>query len=157
MNAQIFENYVDLASELNTQRENGRSIALTNGCFDLLHVGHIRLMQAAAKEADLLIVALNSDESIRGNKGEGRPMVPLAERLEMIAAIGCVHYVTSFAEPTADMLIEALRPNVYCKGTDWTAEQVPERATAKKVNARIAICGDSKSHSSSDLADRLGD
>ncbi len=157
MNAQIFENYVDLASELNTQRENGRSIALTNGCFDLLHVGHIRLMQAAAKEADLLIVALNSDESIRGNKGEGRPMVPLAERLEMIAAIGCVHYVTSFAEPTADMLIEALRPNVYCKGTDWVAEQVPERATAKKVKARIAICGDSKSHSSSDLADRLGD
>ncbi len=157
MSAKVFEHYADLASELEGQRQSGRTIALTNGCFDLLHVGHIRLMQAAAKEADLLIVALNTDESIRGNKGEGRPLVPLAERLEMIAAFACVHYVTSFAEPSADALIESLRPNVYCKGTDWVADEVPERATARKVNARIAICGDSKSHSSSDLADRLGD
>ncbi|MCP5023950.1 MAG: adenylyltransferase/cytidyltransferase family protein [bacterium] len=157
MSARIFENYADLAGELETQRQAGRTIALTNGCFDLLHVGHIRLMQASAREADLLVVALNSDESIRGNKGQGRPLVPLAERLEMIAAIGCVHYVTSFPEPTADGLIETLRPNVYCKGTDWTADQVPERVTAEKIHARIAICGDQKSHSSSELADRLGD
>ena len=157
MSAQVFENYADLAIELGTQRKNGRSIALTNGCFDLLHVGHVRLMRAAAQEADLLVVALNTDESVRGNKGPGRPLVPLAERMEMIAAIGCVHYVTSFAEATADALIETLRPNVYCKGTDWKAEQVPERATAEKINARIAICGDAKSHSSSELAERLGD
>ena len=157
MSANVIKNYADLAPILKRHADAGRTIALTNGCFDLLHVGHVRLMQAAASQADLLVVALNTDESIRGNKGEGRPMVPLAERLEMIAAFACVHYVTSFAEPTADALIETLRPNVYCKGTDWKADQVPERATAEKINARIAICGDAKSHSSSELADRLKD
>ncbi|MDF1838482.1 MAG: adenylyltransferase/cytidyltransferase family protein [Planctomycetota bacterium] len=156
MKAEVFANYADLAPLLQKHTEAGRTIALTNGCFDLLHVGHIRLLQAAAQEADLLVVALNSDKSVRGNKGPGRPLVPLVERMEVLAALECVHFVTSFAEPTADALIEILRPNVYCKGTDWTADQVPERATAEKIHARIAICGDSKSHSSSDLAERLG-
>ena len=156
MSADVVENYADLAPLLQRHTEAGRTIALTNGCFDLLHVGHIRLLQAAAQEADLLVVALNTDESVRGNKGQGRPLVPLAERMEVLAALECVHYVTSFAEPTADALIETLRPNVYCKGTDWTADQVPERATAERINASIAICGDSKNHSSSDLAERLG-
>ncbi|MFT5058730.1 MAG: rfaE bifunctional protein nucleotidyltransferase chain/domain [Planctomycetota bacterium] len=155
MSADVIENYTDLAPLLQRQTEAGRTIALTNGCFDLLHVGHIRLLQAAANEADLLIVALNSDESVRGNKGQGRPLVPLAERMEVLAALECVHYVTSFTEPTADALLETLRPTVYCKGTDWTADQVPERATAEKIKARIAICGDAKSHSSSELAERL--
>lgn len=155
MSAKVVKNYADLAPLLQRHTEAGRTIALTNGCFDLLHVGHIRLLQAAANEADLLIVALNSDESVRGNKGQGRPLVPLAERMEVLAALECVHYVTSFTEPTADALLETLRPTVYCKGTDWTADQVPERATAKKIKARIAICGDAKSHSSSELAERL--
>jgi rfaE bifunctional protein nucleotidyltransferase chain/domain len=156
LSSKVVANYTDLAPRLQRHTAAGRTIALTNGCFDLLHVGHIRLLQAAAQEADILVVALNTDESVRGNKGEGRPLVPLAERMEVLAALECVQHVTSFPEPTADALIETLRPHVYCKGTDWTADQVPERATAEKIQARIAICGDPKSHSSSDLAERLG-
>ncbi|MCA9000768.1 MAG: adenylyltransferase/cytidyltransferase family protein [Planctomycetes bacterium] len=152
----VVADYRDLAVMLKRHTDAGRSVALTNGCFDLLHVGHVRLLEAAAEEADVLVVALNTDESVRGNKGPSRPLVPLAERMEVLAALECVDHVTSFPEPTADNLLETLRPNVYCKGTDWAADQVPERATAEKIHARIAICGDQKSHSSSELAERLG-
>ncbi|MEZ5976479.1 MAG: adenylyltransferase/cytidyltransferase family protein [Planctomycetota bacterium] len=155
--AEIVPDYRVLADILAAARAAGRTIALTNGCFDLLHVGHVRLIQAAAREADLLVVALNSDESIQSNKGPGRPLVPLAERMEVIAALAGVHYVTSFGETTADPLLLALRPDVHCKGTDWTADRVPERATVRSYGGRIAIVGDPKTHSSTDLARRLAE
>ncbi len=151
---EVIPDYRQLAQHLQARRAQGLQVALTNGCFDLLHVGHIRLLQAARQEGDCLVVALNSDASIRTNKGPGRPVVPLDERMEVIAALGCVDYVTSFAETTADELLTSLRPDVHCKGTDWRAEDVPERATVLAYGGRIAICGDPKTHSSSDLAER---
>lgn len=154
MSARVIDNYKELARRLATKRK-GLSLALTNGCFDLIHVGHIRLIQDAAAQGDLLVVALNSDESIRRNKGPKRPLVPLAERMEVIASIRGVDWVTSFDEPTADGLLEALRPEVHCKGTDWTVATVPERAVVEAYGGRIAICGDRKTHSSSQLARRL--
>ena len=144
-----------LARRLDVERAAGRTIVLANGCFDLLHVGHVRYLEAAKREGDVLVVALNSDESVRRNKGPGRPLVPESERVEVIAALRCVDYVTVFGEPTADDLIRALRPDVHAKGTEWRADNVPEVATVKAIGARVAICGDAKSHSSSDLAKRL--
>jgi len=141
-----------LANRLDAERAAGRTIVLANGCFDLLHVGHVRYLEAAKREGDVLVVAINTDESVRRNKGEGRPLVPQDERAEVLAALRCVDYVTAFGETTADELIRALRPQVHAKGTEWRADNVPELATVKAVGARVAICGDVKSHSSSDLA-----
>jgi rfaE bifunctional protein nucleotidyltransferase chain/domain len=141
-----------LAKRLDAERAAGRTIVLANGCFDLLHVGHVRYLEAAKKEGDVLVVALNTDESVRKNKGAGRPIVREDERVEVIAALRCVDYVTVFGEPTADALIRTLRPNVHAKGTEWRADNVPELATVKAVGGRVAICGDQKSHSSTDLA-----
>jgi rfaE bifunctional protein nucleotidyltransferase chain/domain len=140
-----------LARRLAGERKAGKSIVLANGCFDLLHVGHVRYLEAAKREGDVLVVALNSDESVRRNKGAGRPLVPESERVELIAAIRVVDYVTVFGEPTADALIRALRPNVHAKGTEWRAEDVPEIATVREVGARVAICGDTKTHISTEL------
>ena len=126
MSAEIVAGYGELASRLAALRA-GRTVALTNGCFDLLHVGHVRLLAAAREHGDLLVVALNSDASARRNKGPARPVVPLAERMEVIAALSGVDFVTSFDEPTAAGLLAAIRPDVHVKGTDWTADTVPER------------------------------
>jgi rfaE bifunctional protein nucleotidyltransferase chain/domain len=136
-------------------RAGGESIAFANGCFDVLHVGHVRLLQAARPLAELLVVALNSDASARANKGDGRPLVPLAERMELIAALAGVDYVTSFDEPTAATLLARLRPEIHVKGTDWTAETVPERAIVQGYGGRVVIAGDPKTHASSDLIRRL--
>lgn len=141
-----------LARRLDAARAAGRTIVLANGCFDLIHVGHVRYLEAAKREGDVLVVAINSDESVRRNKGEGRPLVTQDERAEVLAALRCVDFVTVFGEATADELIRALRPHVHAKGTEWRADNVPELATVKAVGARVAICGDVKSHSSSDLA-----
>ncbi len=130
-------------------------MALANGCFDLIHVGHVRLLREARQRCDVLVVALNSDESTRASKGPSRPLVPLGERLEVVAALACVDYVTSFGEPTADAIIRVLRPELLVKGTDRTPEDVPERHTLASCGGRILICGDSKAHSSSDLIRRL--
>jgi rfaE bifunctional protein nucleotidyltransferase chain/domain len=143
-----------LARRLDAERAAGRSIVLANGCFDLIHVGHVRYLEAARREGDVLVVAINTDESVRRNKGEGRPYVPQDERAEVLAALRCVDYVTAFGETTADELIRALRPNVHAKGTEWRADNVPELATVKSIGARVAICGDVKSHSSTSLAGR---
>ena len=143
-----------LAKRLDAERARGRTIVLANGCFDLIHVGHVRYLEAAKREGDVLVVAINSDESVRRNKGEGRPLVPETERAEVLAALRCVDYVTVFGETTADELIKALRPNVHAKGTEWRADNVPELATVKSIGARVAICGDVKSHSSTSLAGR---
>jgi rfaE bifunctional protein nucleotidyltransferase chain/domain len=153
--ARIILNYRELATTLEQERARGRTIAVANGCFDLLHVGHVRLIAAARREADVLVVALNADESVRAQKGAGRPRIPLLERAEIVAALDGVHYVTSFAEPTADSLLAALRPDVQIKGTDRTPETVPERQTVAAYGGRIAICGDSKEHSSNALIRKL--
>jgi D-glycero-beta-D-manno-heptose 1-phosphate adenylyltransferase len=135
-------------------RRAGRTIALANGCFDLLHVGHIRYLQAAAAEADRLVVAVNDDETA-GTKGPGRPILPAAERAELVAALAGVDYVTIFAEPTVASVLTLLRPDVHCKGTDYTSDSVPERDTVRAYGGRIAIVGDPKDHSTRDLLGRI--
>ena len=117
----------------------------------MLHVGHVRLLAEARDHADLLVVALNSDASARALKGAGRPFVPLAERMEVVAALAGVDYVTSFDEPTAGALIDVLQPAVQIKGTDRSPESVPEREQVERYGGRIVICGDAKTHSSTEL------
>ncbi len=136
-------------------RRAGQSLALANGCFDLLHVGHLRYLEGAAQEADLLVVALNDDEAVGRLKGEGRPIMPAADRSELVAAMRCVDYVIVFPELTVGPLLQALRPDVHCKGTDYTAESVPERDIVKAYGGRTAIVGDPKDHSTSDLLARI--
>lgn len=155
MSAHIVPDHRALAPELARRRTEGQTVALANGCFDVLHVGHVRLIGEARAEADVLVIALNSDASTRAIKGPTRPLIPLAERLEIVAALADVDYVTSFDEPTADAVIESLRPNVLIKGTDRTRDDVPERATLDAIGARIAICGDPKRHSSTELIRKL--
>ena len=139
------------ARELDGRREReGCSVALANGCFDLLHPGHLSFLEGAAREADVLVVGINADETVRRLKGPGRPVMPAAERARLVAALRVVDYVTVFAEPTADDLIERLRPDVHCKGTDY-ADGVPEEETARRVGARIAIVGGPKSHNTTDI------
>ena len=135
-------------------RRAGRTIALANGCFDLLHVGHIRYLQGAAAEADRLVVAVNDDETA-GMKGPGRPILPADDRAELVAALAGVDYVTIFPEPTVASLLTLLRPDVHCKGTDYTSDSVPERDTVRAYGGRIAIVGDPKDHSTRDLLGRI--
>ena len=135
-------------------RRAGLTIAFANGCFDLLHVGHVRYLQAASLEADRLIVAVNDDTTATA-KGPGRPILKATERAELVAALRGVDYVTIFPEPTVGPLLELLRPDVHCKGTDYTVETVPERATVLGYGGRIAIVGDPKDHSTRDLVARI--
>jgi rfaE bifunctional protein nucleotidyltransferase chain/domain len=155
VSGRLAPDYRELALELDEQRRRGRSVVLTNGCFDVLHVGHVRLLRAARELGDLLVVALNSDASTRANKGEGRPWIPLAERMEMVAALEGVDWVTSFDELTAGPLLQTLKPDVHLKGTDWSEETVPEREVVLAYGGRIAIAGDPKTHSSSELIESL--
>ena len=136
-------------------RAAGHTIAFANGAFDLLHVGHVRYLQAAAREADRLIVAVNDDGSVRGLKGEGRPILRGADRAELVAALRGVDYVVLFGEPTVAPLLLAIKPDVHCKGTDYTADTVPERDTVRAYGGRIAIVGDPKDHSTRDLLARI--
>lgn len=136
-------------------RAQGLRIAFANGCFDLLHVGHVRYLQAAKREADRLVVAVNDDVSVTALKGAGRPILSAADRAELVGALRDVDYVTIFSEPTVAPLLLALRPDVHCKGTDYTVETVPERETVRSYGGRIAIVGDPKDHSTRDLLDRL--
>jgi rfaE bifunctional protein nucleotidyltransferase chain/domain len=135
-------------------RRDGRTIAFANGCFDLLHVGHVRYLQAAAAEADRLIVAVN-DDAAAGSKGPGRPVLRAEDRAEIVASIAGVDYVTIFSDPTVDPLLSLLKPDVHCKGTDYTVETVPERDTVAAYGGRIAIVGDPKDHSTRDLLSRI--
>jgi rfaE bifunctional protein nucleotidyltransferase chain/domain len=138
-------------------RREGRTIALANGAFDLLHVGHLRYLEAARALADRLVVAVNSDASVRLGKGPGRPIVSEAERAELVAGLGCVDHVVIFQTPDVVPIIQALRPSVHAKGTDYTAETVPERAAVLACGGRVAIAGDPKDHSTTDLLQRLRD
>jgi rfaE bifunctional protein nucleotidyltransferase chain/domain len=144
----------ELAEIVREDRRHGRSLAFANGCFDLLHVGHVRYLQAAAAEADRLIVAVN-DDAVAAEKGAGRPILPAADRAEIVSAIRGVDYVLLFPEPTVAPLLELLKPDVHCKGTDYTSETVPERETVIGYGGRIAIVGDPKDHSTRDLLARL--
>ena len=146
-----------LVAHAAADRAAGRSVAFANGCFDLLHVGHIRYLESAAREADRLVVAINDDASVRGLKGEGRPILAAADRAELVAALRCVDYVVIFPEPTVGPLLEALRPDVHCKGTDYTVDSVPEREVVRAYGGRTAIVGDPKDHSTRDLLARIAD
>jgi rfaE bifunctional protein nucleotidyltransferase chain/domain len=136
-------------------RAAGRTVAFANGCFDLVHVGHVRYLQAAAAEADRLVVAINDDRSVCGLKGPGRPILNEQDRAELVAALRGVDYVVVFPEPTVAPLLLALKPDVHCKGTDYTVETVPERDTVRSYGGRIAIVGDPKDHSTRDLLTRI--
>ena len=136
-------------------RVSGKTVALANGLFDLVHVGHLRYLEEAAMLADVLVVAINDDPSARALKGEGRPIVPQQERAELIAGFRCVALVTLFSEATVEALLQALVPDVHCKGTDYTADTVPERETARALGIRVAITGDSKDHATRDLIARI--
>jgi rfaE bifunctional protein nucleotidyltransferase chain/domain len=145
----------ELVARAAAARRDGRTIAFANGCFDLLHVGHVRYLQGAAAEGDCLVVAVNDDASVRGLKGEGRPILSAADRAELVAALRCVDYVVIFSEPTVAPLLQALRPEVHCKGTDYTVESVPERHIVEAYGGRTAIVGDPKDHSTRDLLARI--
>jgi rfaE bifunctional protein nucleotidyltransferase chain/domain len=133
------------------ERAAGKTIALANGCFDLLHVGHVRYLQGAAAEADRLIVAVNDDRSVAGLKGEGRPILAAADRAELVAALHGVHYVVVFGDPNVERLLLLITPDVHCKGTDYTVDSVPERSVVMSYGGRTAIVGDAKSHATRDL------
>jgi len=145
----------DLEHAIAADRSAGRSIAFANGVFDLLHVGHVRYLQAAAAEADRLVVAVNSDASVRRLKGEGRPILDEQSRAEMVAALRGVDYVAIFGDDTVGDLLTRLTPDVHCKGTDYTVDSVPERAVVAAYGGRTAIVGDPKDHSTRDLLARL--
>lgn len=144
----------DLLAHVDRDRAAGRTIAFANGVFDLLHVGHVRYLRAAAAEADRLIVAVNGD-AVAARKGPGRPILAATDRAELVAALRGVDYVIVFPDDTVDRLLTAIKPDVHCKGTDYTADTVPERETVRAYGGRIAIVGDSKSHATRDLIARI--
>ena len=136
-------------------RRQGRTIAFANGCFDVLHVGHVRYLQGAVAEADRLVVAVNDDQSVASLKGLGRPFLTAADRAALVGAVRGVDYVVIFGDRTAERLLLLLRPHVHCKGTDYTVESVPERAVVLAYGGRTAIVGDPKTHASRDLLTRI--
>jgi D-glycero-beta-D-manno-heptose 1-phosphate adenylyltransferase len=145
----------ELTRRLAEHSKNGQRIVLANGCFDVLHAGHVRYLEAARREGDLLVVAINSDSSTRGLKGAGRPILAESDRAELVAALGAVDYVLVFEEPDVRALLRELRPDVHAKGTDYTVESVPERDEAERLGIRVAIVGDPKDHSTRDLIGRI--
>jgi rfaE bifunctional protein nucleotidyltransferase chain/domain len=140
-----------LRDKLAEHRNRGQRIVFANGCFDMLHVGHVRYLEGARGEGDILVVGVNSDASVRALKGPGRPILNENARALLVAALRDVDYVLLFSEPSVESLLEDLRPDVHAKGTDYTTETVPERATANRLGIRVAIVGDPKEHSTRDL------
>lgn len=154
MNAPVLSEH-DLAIALSMERECGKTIAFANGCFDVLHVGHIRYLQDAARQADVLVVGVNGDESVRGLKGEGRPVMNERERAEIISAIRGVTFVTIFHEASPSRLLGSLKPDFHCKGTDYAADTVPERDVVNAYGGKVVIVGDPKDHSTTAILDKL--
>jgi rfaE bifunctional protein nucleotidyltransferase chain/domain len=138
-------------------RKGGARVVFANGCFDILHVGHVRYLEAARSLGDILVVGINSDEQVRRLKGEGRPFVPERERAETVASLRAVDYVTVFHEPTVTELLLALRPDIHAKGTDYTEESVPERDVVRSYGGRVQIVGDPKDHSSTEMFRKVND
>jgi D-glycero-beta-D-manno-heptose 1-phosphate adenylyltransferase len=145
----------ELVDAVARDRAAGKTIAFANGCFDLLHVGHVRYLQAAAAEADRLIVAMNDDRSVAKLKGAGRPILSAADRAELVASLRGVHYVVVFGDPDVERLLLLVKPDVHCKGTDYTVDSVPERAVVAAYGGRTAIVGDAKTHATRDLLARI--
>jgi rfaE bifunctional protein nucleotidyltransferase chain/domain len=145
----------ELLAQVQALRREGRTVGFANGVFDLLHVGHLRYLQAAAREADVLVVAVNDDASVRRLKGPGRPVMPDADRAELVDALRGVDYVVLFGDDTVGPLLEAVRPDVHCKGTDYTIDTVPERAIVQGYGGRTAIVGDPKDHHTREILTRL--
>ena len=144
-----------LVEEVARDRDHGRTFAFANGCFDLLHVGHVRYLRGAAAEADRLVVAVNDDRSVALLKGLGRPILTAEDRAELVSAVRGVSYVVVFGDQTVERLLMLLRPEVHCKGTDYTIESVPERGVVLSYGGRTAIVGDQKAHASRDLLARI--
>jgi rfaE bifunctional protein nucleotidyltransferase chain/domain len=145
-----------VAEERERWRAEGRTVALANGIFDLLHVGHVRYLQGARDLADVLVVAVNSDASTRAYKGPGRPYIPESERAELIAALTCTDRVIVFDEPNVRGVIRALKPDVHVKGTDYTPDSIPEADEVRAYGGRTAVAGDPKNHSTTEIAQRTG-
>jgi D-glycero-beta-D-manno-heptose 1-phosphate adenylyltransferase len=145
----------ELSRIVKQARSEGLRIVFSNGCFDLLHVGHVRYLEGARREGDLLITAVNDDSSVRRLKGPGRPLMPASERAEILAALECTDYIVVFKDETVDGLLKALRPDVHAKGTDYTPESVPERETVLSYGGRIAIVGDPKERSTRSYLEKL--
>jgi rfaE bifunctional protein nucleotidyltransferase chain/domain len=146
----------ELITHVDSARASGARIVLANGCFDVLHVGHVRYLAGARKLGDILIVGINSDEQVAIQKGPGRPVLPATERAEIIAALESVTYVTIFDEPTVEQLLLALKPDVHAKGTDYTTDSVPERDVVRSYGGQVAIVGDPKDHSTTEIIAKLG-
>lgn len=146
----------ELVPRINAERKIGSRVVLANGCFDVLHVGHVRYLAGARELGDVLVVGVNSDEQVARLKGPGRPILPASERAELVAALESVTYVTVFDEPTVEALLLALKPDIHAKGTDYTIDSVPERDVVRSYGGRVAIVGDPKDHSTSAILARLG-
>jgi len=144
-----------LFRRLAEHKRRGQRVVLANGCFDTLHVGHIRYLEGARREGDILVVGVNVDSSVCDLKGPGRPVLDENARAQLVAALRSVHYVVLFAEPNVEALLQELRPDIHAKGTDYTAESVPERAVAARLGIRVAIVGDPKDHSTRDLLESI--
>ena len=144
-----------LVARVNAEKEKGRSVVLANGCFDLLHAGHVRYLQGARSLGDLLVVGINSDDQVTRLKGQGRPILPERDRAEIVASLEAVDLVTIFDEPTVTELLLAIRPDIHAKGTDYTEETVPERDVVGSFGGRVRIVGDPKDHSTSELIRRF--
>lgn len=145
----------EVAAHVGAARAGGRAVAFANGCFDLLHVGHVRYLAGARACGDLLVVGINGDASVARLKGAGRPLLPAAERALLVAALRSVDHVVVFEEDDVSRLLLALRPDVHCKGTDYTVDTVPEREVVRSYGGRVAIVGDPKDHDTSRLLQRL--
>jgi rfaE bifunctional protein nucleotidyltransferase chain/domain len=145
----------ELVERLARDRAAGRTIGFANGCFDVLHVGHVRYLKAAAEQADRLVVGVNDDRSVASLKGAGQPVLPAADRAELVAAIRGIDYVVIFNDPTVARLLMLFEPDVHCKGTDYTVDTVPEREVVRAYGGRIAIVGDAKTHATRDLLERI--
>jgi rfaE bifunctional protein nucleotidyltransferase chain/domain len=144
-----------LAARIAERKQRGNTIVLANGCFDTLHVGHVRYLEGARAEGDVLVVAINSDSGVAQLKGAGRPILPELARAKLVAGLKAVDYVVVFSETNVEALLELLRPDVHAKGTDYTAESVPERVVAERLGVRIAIVGDAKGHSTRQFLEEL--
>ena len=144
-----------LVARVNAEKEKGRRVVLANGCFDLLHAGHVRYLEGARSLGDLLVVGINSDDQVTRLKGQGRPILPERDRAEIVASLEAVDLVTIFDEPTVTELLLATRPDIHAKGTDYTEDTVPERDVVRSFGGRVRIVGDPKNHSTSELIRRF--
>lgn len=151
----VFASPSSLAVVLEGLRAQGKTIVLTNGCFDLLHVGHVRCLEDARARGDFLVVAVNDDKSVELNKGKGHPIIPIDERMEMVSSLWVVDYVTKFSDETAEGLIRKFKPDVYAKGTEYSIKTLPERDVVKELGVKPVFVGDKKNHSTSKIIQRI--